>query len=253
MLGINQKYSQMSKLDQIKTLYRSAIFYRDHGTQKLVMNSTIGYPNLASSITFQTEMKGKGQFHLSYTKLDGKGDIEMRGIIIKEQANAKAYSKIEYEKADLNHELYLSFKEAIAMHMGVSNQISYIVPSLIYGKELTGVQIYEGTELLETEVRIDGAPCVLLSVKKEIQPKPIDITSFKAFAKEHKLNEQYVATLEKNKERLQQLNQEAQVVEEYSRYYFRLRDLLLIKQEKTMQIGEHKYEFETHYKRPELY
>lgn len=255
MISFNQNHFLMSKLDEIKALYSSAKSYRDHGTHVMMTSSFFGKLSVAYTLTFQTVLNGKGQFHFSYAKLNQRGDMVLKGLIIKEEANGKVYSKLEYGKTDLNlnQELNVSFKEAIAMHTGVSNQIAYIVPSLLYGKELAAAQIYEGKELRETEVQIEGIPCVQLFVKRDIQLKPFDLASFKGFAKEHKLNEEYVTTLEKNKENLHQLSQGAVEIQDNSRYYFRLRDLLLIKQEKTMQVGDHNCEFETNYHRPELF
>lgn len=257
----------MSKLDQIRALYRSAKYYRDHGTQTVLTSSSFGNPSVTSTVTFQTSMNGKGQFNFRYTKLDQNGDLLRRGIIMKEEGKDKVYSKFEYGKLDLNQELSVSFKEAIAMHTGVSNHISYIVPSLIYDKELGATLFYEGLEVTETESQIKGQACVQLSVKNEIALKPLDkasskgsdIPSFKPYPRPsfkpteggHKLNEQFI--FEKQKERLHQPSQSVSRIQDNSRYYFRMRDLLLIKQEKTLQTEYGKYEYETHYNAPQLF
>lgn len=240
----------MSILDQITAVYSSAKYYKDHGSQKMVMFGINGEQIATSTISFQTQMNGKDQFDFSYTKLDQKGNQVIKGIIQKEEAKQKVYTQLEQANGDLQ-ELNIPFKEAIAMHTGISNQLSYLVPSLIYGKELSGSQFYEGVEVQERECKKAGEQCIELAMNRKIRPKPFNIETFRAFAKENKIDEKYLAVLEKNEKVLSQMSQEVQEIEEQSRYYFRLEDLLLIRQEKTLQIGDNRTEIVTNYE-PEL-
>ncbi len=237
----------MAFLDQIIARYKSATYYRDKGNQKVVRITKNNEIVVKSTTTFEITMDGKDEFILSYTKLDNRGKQLIKGLIQKNKDSQKVICRIEENDGRIE-ELRIFFKEAIAMHTGLSNGISYLVPSLIYGQELSGSQFYEGGQIEDRECNKNGETHFELTVSKVIQTEPVDIAPFKIFAEKNRLDEKYLAALEKNQKALMSMNQK---INQVSKFYFRLRDYLLIRQEKTMEIGDDKYLTETNYN-PEL-
>jgi len=220
----------MKKIEEIIKTYEELKIYRDTGKLNSTITDRIDGVETKKEIIFETEFDRQGYFKFKYSKLNKEKKIELNGLIIKENNHEETKSVIDsIGKETINQEMEL--KLAIASHTGISQKVSYIVPNLIFGKELASSLIYEGEENENFECKVNGEECLGIRVKREMETKTPTKEELQKVMETLENQPALLENIKKLEDNLDKIISQKFNVE--STYYFRLKDNLLIKVEES--------------------
>ena len=198
----------MKKTQEIIRSYKTLGFYKDKGDQVSTIISKAEDLTIKNKLTFETQFDRKGEFNFKYLRYNEQNEVELRGGIKYKGIWAATESIIEFAGGEpIQQEV--SFNMAIASHTGISQKVSYIIPSLIYGNKLGGYLFYKNEENEEFECEIRDERCIGIKETRKIEekiPENTDLQRFKAYFKGQVIN-----------------------IAQESTYYFRWKDLRLIR------------------------